>query len=114
MTTSIRSGAARLAAALLLTGGCASVSYSRLESPSGTSAFGLTFGQPRESVEGVLRDAGIPFTDAPGDPDAILATRCPSAPSRTACRLVFGPRGLYAAQVEAPASEAGKLVAAAE
>jgi len=114
MTTSIHAGARRLAAALLLTGGCASVSYTALERPAGTSAFGLEFGQPREAVEGVLRDAGIPFADAPGDPDVIIATRCPSAPSRTACRLVFGPRGLYAAQIEAPASEAGRLVSVAE
>lgn len=114
MTTSIHAGAARWAAALLLAGGCASVSYSRLETPAGTSAFGLSFGEQREAVEGALRDAGIPFTEAPGDPDAIVAARCPSAPARTACRLVFGPRGLYAAQIEAPSSDADRLVAVAE
>jgi hypothetical protein len=114
MTTSIHAGAGRLAALLLLAGGCASVSYSRLERPTGSSAFGLTFGQGREAVEARLRDEGIPFTPAPGDADAVLASRCPSAPSRTACRLVFGPRGLYAAQIEAPAAEAGRLVSVAE
>jgi hypothetical protein len=99
---------------LLLLGGCASVSYSRLQKPSGTRALGLPFGAQRDAVEAVLRDAGIPFTDAPGDPDALVATRCPDAPARGACRLTFGSRGLYAAQIEAPAADAGKLVAAAE
>lgn len=103
-----------MAAALLLVGGCASVSYSQLQRPSGTRALGLPFGEPREAVESLLRDASIPFTEAPGDPDALVATRCPSAPAKTPCRLVFGPRGLYAAQIEAPASDAGRLVAAAE
>lgn len=114
MTTSIHAGAGRLAAVLLLAGGCATASYARLERPSGTTAFGLPFGQSREAVEGALRDAGIAFTAPPADPDAIVATSCPAAPARTACRLVFGPRGLYAAQIEAPAADAGRLVSAAE
>lgn len=114
MTRSIHAGAGRLAAVLLLVGGCASVSYSGLQRPSGTSALGLPFGAPRDAVESTLRDVGIPFAEAPGDPDALVALRCPSAPARTACRLVFGPRGLYAAQIEAPASDAGKLVSVAE
>jgi hypothetical protein len=114
MTTSIFPGAGRLAAVLLLAGGCASVSYSRLEKPAGAVAMGLSFGAPRASVEATLRDAGIPFTDAPGDPDAVVASRCPDGPTRTTCRLIFGPKGLYAAQVEAPPSDAGKLVSAAE
>jgi len=114
MTTSIHAGAGRLAAVLLLAGGCASVSYVRLERPAGTAAMGLTFGAPRDAVEGALRDAGIPFTGAPGDADAVIASRCPTAPTRTSCRLLFGPKGLYAAQVEVPRADAGKLIAAAE
>jgi hypothetical protein len=114
MTTSNFAGAGRLAAALLLAGGCASVSYARLEKPAGEVAMGLTFGTPRAAVEVALRDAGIPFTDAPGDPDALVASRCPAGPTRTTCRLVFGPKGLYAAQIEAPPADADKLVAAAE
>lgn len=103
-----------MAAALLLAGGCATGSYARLDRPSGTTALGLPFGAPRDAVEAVLRDAGIPFSDAPGDPDALVASRCPAAPTRTGCRLLFGPRGLYAAQVEAPGADAGRLVSAAE
>jgi hypothetical protein len=114
MTTSIYAGAGRLAAALLLVGGCASVSYSRLDKPADGRALGLPFGEPREAVEKVLRDAGIPFSEAPGDPDAVVASRCPSAPSRTPCRLDFGARGLYAAQVEAPAPDAARLVSSVE
>jgi hypothetical protein len=114
MTTTIFAGAGRLAAVLLLAGGCASVPYARLEKPVGSAAMGLNFGAPRDAVEGGLRDAGIPFAAVPGDPDAVLASRCPSAPIRTACRLLFGPKGLYAAQVEAPLADAGKLIAVAE
>lgn len=114
MTTSTYAGACRLALVLLLAGGCASVSYSRLDKPSGGSALGLKFGEPREAIEEALRGAGIAFSDAPGDPDAIVAARCPSGPAPTACRLVFGARGLYAAQIEAPAGDAGKLVSAAQ
>lgn len=114
MKTSIHAGAGRLAAVLLLAGGCASTSMVRLERPAGNAALGLPFGEPREAVEAVLRDAGIPFTEAPGDPDAVLATRCPAAPTQSACRLVFGSRGLYAAQLEAPEADAGRLVSAVE
>ncbi len=114
MTTSIHAGACRLVAVLLLAGGCASVHYSRLEKPAGGSALGLRFGQPRAAIESALRDAGISYAEAPGDPDAIVAPRCPAGPTRTACRLIFGARGLYAAQIEAPASDAGQLVSAAQ
>jgi hypothetical protein len=114
MTRSFIAGAGRLAAALLLAGGCATASYARLEPPAGTRALGLPFGEPRDSVESALRDAEIPFTDVPGDPDAVLASRCPRAPARTGCRLQFGPRGLYAAQLEAPVADAGRLVSAVE
>lgn len=112
MKTTIHAGVAVLA--LLLAGGCASVSYSRMERPTGTSALGLSFGQPREAVEASLRAQEIPFSELPGDPDSLLASRCPSAPSNAPCRLVFGPRGLYAAQIEAPAGDEGRLVSAAE
>lgn len=103
-----------MAAVLLLAGGCASISYGRLDQPSGRTALGLTFGAPRDAVEAALHDAEIPFTAAPGDPDAILASRCPKAPTRTGCRLLFGPLGLYAAQIEAPAADADKLLSSAE
>ena len=114
MTTSIFAGAGRLAAVLLLAGGCASVSYSRMERPAGRSALGLPFGEPRPAVEKALRDAGISFAEVPGDPDALLAARCPAAPARTACRLVFGSRGLFAAQLEAPVADADRLVSSVE
>lgn len=114
MTRSFNAGAGRLAAVLLLAGGCAATSFARLDPPAGTRALGLPFGEPRDSVESALRDAEIPFTDAPGDPDAVLASRCPRAPTRAACRLLFGPRGLYAAQLEAPVADAGRLVSAVE
>lgn len=114
MTTTIHAGAGRLAALALLAGGCASISYAPMERPTGSTAFGLAFGDSREAVEASLRDAGIPFAVSPADPDALVAARCPRAPAATPCRLVFGPRGLYAAQIEAPSSDAGRLVSAAE
>jgi hypothetical protein len=65
-------------------------------------------------VAGALRKAGIAVRDAPGDADALLADRCPSAPVSAPCHLLFGPQGLYAVQVDVPAAEAGTLVAAVE
>jgi hypothetical protein len=85
-----------------------------MERPAGDSALGLAFGAPREAAEEALRAAAIPFTPAPGDPDAILATRCPAAPAAVPCRLSFGPTGLHAVQLEAPAADAGRLLSAVE
>jgi hypothetical protein len=114
MTDNHLARAGFLAAALLLAGGCATSSYLPMQRPSGATAFGLTFGAPREKVEAQLNDAEIPFTAAPGDPDALLASSCPAAPARTTCRLLFGAKGLFAAQLEAPPSDAGRLVRAAQ
>jgi hypothetical protein len=114
MKTTIPAGACRLAVALLLAGGCATASRSGVARPTATEAFGLMFGATRESVAAVLRDASIPVTDAPGDPDTLVAVGCPGAPMRSPCRLSFGPDGLYAAEIEAPASDAARLVSAAE
>jgi hypothetical protein len=95
--------------ALALLWGCASLRYDRLEAPSGSRALGLDFGAPRATTEASLRAAGIPFHAAPADADALLADRCPGSPVRGSCRLLFGPRGLYAAELEAPASDADAL-----
>ncbi len=101
--------------ALLLMGGCAKrLSYDRMEPPEGPRAFGVTFGGPRDEAERALFDAGVSTRPAPDDEDALVATRCPGAPVIAPCRLVFGPQGLYAAQIDAPPSEASDLVGSVE
>lgn len=95
--------------ALALDAGCASLRYDRLEAPSGARALGLEFGADRAATERALGAAGIRARPAPADADALLADRCPGAPVHGTCRLLFGPRGLYAAELEAPASDADAL-----
>lgn len=116
MTDSARAIAALLRAtpllALALSSGCASLRYDRLQPPDGARALGLEFGATRAATEASLQAAGIAARPAPADADALLADRCPGAPVRGTCRLLFGPRGLYAAELEAPASDADALVGA--
>lgn len=92
--------------------GCASLSYGALSPPGDGAALGLAFGAERAAAEEALRAAGIGARPAADDPDALVADRCPSAPAAAPCRLFFGPRGLYAAQLEVPASDAGALAGA--
>ncbi len=99
---------------LLVLGGCATLRYGRMDPPDGPRAFGVEFGSPRAAVERRLRDAGILGHAAPGEPDVFVALRCPGAPVERQCRLDFGPQGLYAVQLEVPASEASALVSAVE
>jgi hypothetical protein len=94
---------------LALSSGCASLRYDRLEAPSGSRALGLEFGATRAATQASLGAAGIAVRPAPADADALLADRCPGAPVRGTCRLVFGLRGLYAAELEAPAADADAL-----
>jgi hypothetical protein len=82
--------------------------------PDGASALGLEFGAERDAVVGALRSGGIAVRDAPDDADAVVAERCPSAPAQGPCRLSFGPQGLYAAELEVPASEEAALRSAVE
>jgi hypothetical protein len=98
-----------LATPLLALAGCASFRYSTPDAPSGSKALGLEFGGDRAAAEAALNAAGIAVRQAPGDADALLAERCPGAPVKGTCRLVFGPRGLYAAELEAPAADAEAL-----
>lgn len=106
-------GAAAVLSAASLAG-CASLRYGQMPPPDGASALGVEFGASREAVAGALQARGIAVRDAPDDPDALLAERCPAAPTKAPCRLLFGPQGLYAAQVEVPASEAGALQGSVE
>jgi hypothetical protein len=106
--------AAALAAALLAAAGCASMRYDRLDAPTGKRALGLDFGVDRAATEKALQAAGIAVRPAPADADALLADRCPGAPVRGTCRLVFGPQGLYAAELEAPEAEADHLADAVQ
>ena len=103
-----------LAVSITLLGGCASTRYGRLAAPEGSVALGLPFGKDRADAERALRDAGIATRPAPGDSDALVAERCPSAPVVAPCRLSFGPEGLYAAELEVPAAEAAALVSSVE
>jgi hypothetical protein len=110
MRTSHRAAKAlALATPILALAGCASFRYSTPDAPSGSKALGLEFGTDRAAAETSLRAAGIAARPAPADADALLADRCPGAPVSGTCRLVFGPRGLYAAELEAPASDAEAL-----
>ncbi len=103
-----------VAGSLSALGGCASPRYGRMPAPEGGAALGLPFGQDRAAVERVLRGAGLASRAAPDDADALVAERCPSAPVAAPCRLLFGPQGLYAAEIEVPAGEAGALASAVE
>src|SRR5512143_1212065 len=105
-------GAVALAASMSV--GCASMRYSRMAAPDGASALGLRFAAERETAVRDLRAAGIAVRDVADDPDAVIADRCPSAPVRAPCRLVFGPQGLYAAQIDVPVAEADALRSAVE
>lgn len=102
---------ARAVSILALAGlsACASLRYDRLEAPSGSRALGLEFGADRAATQRALGAAGIAARPAPADADALLADRCPGSPVRGTCRLLFGPRGLYAAELEAPAADADAL-----
>jgi hypothetical protein len=83
-----------------------------LAPPEDRVAVGLVFGQPRPAVERALDAGGVGHRPAGGDPDALVAERCADAPVASPCRLLFGPAGLYAAQLEVPAAEEGALVGA--
>lgn len=98
---------------LLALAGCASSRYAQLDPPAGARALGLEFGTDRSATEASLKAAGIPARPAPSEPDVLVADRCPGAPVRGRCRLLFGPRGLYAAELTAPAVEAEALADAA-
>ncbi|HET7825212.1 MAG TPA: hypothetical protein VFK90_07755 [Anaeromyxobacter sp.] len=110
----VAAGALALAVCAAIVGGCASSRSARFAAPDGGAALGLPFGRDRAAAERTLRDAGTPFRPASDDPDAIVADRCPSSPVAAPCRLVFGPVGLYAAELEVPAADAGALVSAVE
>ncbi len=103
-----------LAASLVAVSGCASLRYSRMDPPDGARALGIDFGADRDDAARALREDGIAVREVPGDADALLADRCPEAPVKAPCRLLFGPQGLYAAQVEVKASHAGALRSAVE
>ncbi|WP_242393829.1 hypothetical protein [Anaeromyxobacter oryzisoli] len=104
------------AAALLLSAACVTGPRRgvtrKLAPPRDRVALGLEFGQPRAEIERALDARGIPHHAAGEDPDVVVAERCEGAPSPSPCRLLFGPEGLYAAQLEVPAAEEGALVRA--
>lgn len=112
MTQTLRAAGALALAVPILASGCAAFRYARLDAPAEKRALGLEFGTERAAVERELGAAGIAVRAVPGDADALLAERCPGAPVKGPCRLLFGPRGLYAAELEAPASDAGALAGA--
>lgn len=104
----------RLAVSVLVLAGCASLRHARIDPPEGTRALGMEFGIDRAAAQRQLGAAGIEVHEGRHDPDALVAERCPGAPVRMPCRLFFGPQGLYAAQLEAPAEEAGALADAVQ
>lgn len=108
-------GAGALAVALAVVGAaCASARYARMAPPEGASALGLEFGADRATAEATLRAASVAVRAAPEDADALVADRCPAAPVAAPCRLVFGPRGLYAVELEVPPADADALASAVE
>ncbi len=110
MTHTLRAaGALALAVPFLAASGCATFRYPALDKPAGTRALGLEFGSDRAVAERELHTAHVAVRPAKGDADALVADRCPGAPVKGPCRLLFGPRGLYAAEVEAPAADAGAV-----
>lgn len=110
--------AARLAALAaplaVATFGCASTRYGRMAVPADASALGLGFGADRAAVAAALGAAQIDVREAADDGDALVAERCPSAPVAAPCRLVFGPQGLYAAQIDVPQQDVYRLAEAVE
>ena len=101
--------------ALAVLGGCAGGLQGRgVPPPDGSLALGLAFGDARDPVERALLAGGIAARPAGDDPDAVVAARCPQAPVDGPCRLVFGPNGLYAAQIDVPSTDAEELVARVE
>lgn len=111
-----RPAAIRLTAAtalLLCAVGCGAPRLGALAPPRGPRALGLEFGKDRAAAQRALAAARIAARPDPADADALVAERCADAPAGR-CRLLFGPEGLYAAQVEVPAAEERALVAAVE
>lgn len=107
-----RAAATLAAAALLVASACATArAPTAWTPPAGGRALGLDFGRDRLAAEAALRAARIAFAPVPGDADALVAERCPEAPVPGPCRLQFGPAGLYAAQIDAPPEDEGRLVA---
>ena len=105
MNATTKAGGFLVLAATTTLAGCASLRYERMAPPAGATALGLEFGAEREEVEAALSGARIPFRASPGDPDALVADRCPAAPVTAPCRVLFGPLGLYAVQIDVPAAE---------
>jgi hypothetical protein len=114
MTTTSRGAGAFVLAVSLSLAGCSSFRYARMPAPEGDRALGLEFGADRAETERALAAERIAARAAPDDADALLADRCPVTPVRAPCRLLFGPQGLYAAQVEVPARDAGALASSVE
>lgn len=103
-------GRAALLAALL--GACATArppAAAPVEPPAGARLHGLEFGQGRAAAEAALRAAGVEARADPADEDTLVAARCPGAAGAGACRLLFGPAGLYASEVRARASGEAEL-----
>lgn len=113
-TISPMARAAATVLAALAFAGCVFGGYSRMPAPDGARALGLEFGADRAATERALRDARVAARPAPDDPDALLAERCPVTPVEGPCRLLFGPQGLYAAEVEVPARDASSLASSVE
>jgi hypothetical protein len=114
MKIELRAAAALLLAASTSILGCASTGSKRFAGPDGGVALGLPFGKDRAAAERALREAGTPLRPTADDPDAAIADRCPAAPVAAPCRLLFGPMGLYAVQLELPSADAAALVSSVE
>jgi hypothetical protein len=116
MTAAATAAARPLARALLcgaLAAACASTGGAgRFDPPAGERALGLDFGAGREAVTATLDAQGVAHRADPDDPDVEVADGCRGGAVPGACRLRFGPRGLYAAEQQVPAGRLAAVVRA--
>lgn len=105
-----RPAVAPLALAVLLCG-CAAARPLAFGRPQGSRLHGLSFGSPRAEVESALQAAGLRARPDADDAEILHLERCPGESPPGPCRLLFGPAGLYASELEVEAAGERDLAA---
>jgi len=90
---------------------CAAARPVPLGGPQGSRLHGLPFGSPRSEVEAALQAAGLRARPDADDAEILHLERCPGETPPGPCRLLFGPAGLYASELELEAQGEGGLSA---